>query len=110
PTAIPSIPMTKLLEMIAPRAVVRPLREEVIGDVGPVLWVIFGTAAFVLLAACANIANLCLARAEARGRELAVQMALGAGRGDLLARFLAEGALIAGAGAVLGATVATLGL
>ncbi|MGH7717278.1 MAG: ABC transporter permease, partial [Gemmatimonadaceae bacterium] len=110
PSAAPGISMQEFLDMGSPRTVVRPLRDEVVGDVGRVLWVIFGTIAFVLIAACANIANLCLVRAEGRQRELAVRAALGASRGDLLARFLAEGFILASVGAALGVGVAAAGL
>jgi hypothetical protein len=57
----------------------RPLSQDVIGDVGRALWVIFGTVAIVLLIACANVANLFLVRAEGRQQELAIHAALGAG-------------------------------
>src|SRR5207237_5790013 len=96
PIAIPGMSMTEFLAKLSPRVVVHPLRDDVVGDIGRVLWVIFGTIGFVLLAACANIANLCLVRAEGQRGELAVRAALGAGRGDLVARFLVEGLLLAG--------------
>jgi predicted permease len=110
PAAAPGIPMQQVLAEAAPRVVLRPLRDQVVGDIGGVLWVIFGTICFVLVAACANIANLCLVRAEGRQTELAVRAALGAGRGDLLARFLAEGVILASAGAMLGIGVAAAAL
>jgi len=88
------------------RAVVRPLRDVVVGDVGRVLWVVLGAAVVLLAIACANVANLFLARAEGRQRELAVRRALGAGRASVLAEFLAEAGLIAAAGAALGVACA----
>ena len=83
-------------------AVVRPLRDVVVGDVGRVLWVVLGAAVVLLAIACANVANLFLARAEGRQRELAVRRALGAGRASVLAEFLSEAGLIAAVGAALG--------
>jgi putative ABC transport system permease protein len=108
--AAPGISMQRWLELANPRVVVRPLHEGVVGDIGPTLWVIFGTIGFVLLAACTNVATLFLVRAEGRQRELAVLSALGAGRGDAVARFFAEGLLVAISGAVLGITGAYVAL
>jgi hypothetical protein len=61
----------------------RPLKQDVIGDAGNVLWVLMGSLAIVLLVACANVANLLLARVEGRRRELAVRSALGRDGGVL---------------------------
>ena len=83
---------------------VRPLEKDVIGDVGRVLWLLFGTVAIVLLIACANVANLFLVRAEGRQQELAIHAALGAGSRrlawELLSESLALG-LLGGAGGLL---------
>jgi len=87
-----------------------PLQERVTSTVKPALSVMFAAAAMVLLIACANLANLMLARAQSRRRELAVRSALGAGRHRLLWHLSAESAVIACAGTLLGLLLALLAL
>ncbi len=71
---------------------VRPVKQDVIGDVGPVLWLLMGTIGIVLVIACANVANLLLVRAEGRRRELTVRAALGAGWSHIARHLLVESA------------------
>jgi len=83
-------------------AAIQPLKREVVGDIGPVLWVLMGTIGLVLLIACANVANLLLVRAEGRQQELAIRAALGAGWGRIAREMLLESVTLSVAGGALG--------
>ncbi len=89
---------------------ITPLKSELVGDVGSVLWVLFGTFSVVLLVACANVANLFLVRAEARQRELAIRTALGGARSRIAFQLLTESVLLGLLGGAIGLGIAYLGL
>ncbi|HMJ62256.1 MAG TPA: ABC transporter permease, partial [Bryobacteraceae bacterium] len=86
--------------------IVNPLREEILGKTQTALIVLLCASAALLLIACVNLANLLMSRGAARGREVAVRTALGAGRGRLIAQFLTESLVLAGLGAVAGLALA----
>ena len=90
-------------------AAIVPLKERLVGGVGPILWMLLGAVGFVLAVACVNVSNLLLARSTGRAREFAIRSALGAGQGRLLRQSLTESLLLALAGGGLGLTMAAWG-
>lgn len=93
---------------IAPRLL--PLKDDLVGNIGDMLWVLMGTVGIVLLIACANVANLLLVRSDGRRQDLAVRAALGAGLARLARELLLESVLLGVAGGMLGLALASAGL
>lgn len=89
---------------------IHPLKKDVVGDIGNVLWVLMGSIAIVLLVACANVANLLLVRAEGRRQEIAIRSALGADRRTLALGLLLESFVLSCTGALIGLALAYAGL
>jgi predicted permease len=92
------------------RPLIRPLKQQLVSNVGDMLRVLMGTIGIVLLIACANVANLVLIRAHERHNELALRTALGAGRGRLARQLLVENLVLGVLGGVLGLGLASAGL
>ncbi len=115
PIAIRSFPppegySRRLFEAADLRANLHPLKQDVVGDVGNVLWVLMGSIVMVLLIACANVANLLLVRVEGRRQELAICSALGAGWKRIAGDLLFESVSLALIGSALGIGLAFAGL
>jgi len=99
-----------VVEQAGLSALIRPLKDDLVGDVRSVLWILLGTVGIVLLIAIANVSNLFLVRAEGRVTDVAVRTAMGAERRAIAAHFLSESVLLGLLGGVLGLGLAWLGL
>jgi putative ABC transport system permease protein len=90
--------------------VTRPLVEQMVGDLGPILIIVMSATGLLLLLACVNVANLMLARGAARAKEMAVRAALGAGYTRLVRQLVTESLVLAAAGTIVGVAVGAMGL
>ncbi|MDE3201158.1 MAG: ABC transporter permease [Acidobacteriota bacterium] len=111
PIAIRSFPAPEgfpvsVFEKAGIQPYLRPLKKDVVGDIGNTLWVLMGSIILVLLVACANVANLLLVRAEGRRQELAIRSALGAGRRNIALSLLFESLSLGVSGALIGLALA----
>ena len=100
----------KMLEDVRLGPYVRPLKQDAVGDIGKVLWILLGTVGLVLLIACANVANLFLVRAEGRQRELAIRTAMGASLGQIAGELLFESVALGILGGIAGVFFAYAGI
>jgi len=100
----------KMFDQAHVTPVVQPLRDAIVGDVGRLLWILLGAVALLLAIACANVASLFLVRAEGAQRDIAIRMALGAGRSAVVTQYLAEALVLAAAGGAGGVLLALLGV
>ena len=106
PDDTPGMMTRAMFEQTKIRVMLHSLRDDVVGDIRPILFTVVGSVALVLLIACANVASLFLVRAEGRTKEVAVRSALGASPRSIVRLYLGEGLALATAGAVLGVALA----
>ncbi len=110
PVAFPGRLSAAAIRVMHMTVAVRPLRDVMVSGVSRILWTVLGSVGVLLLIACANVANLFLARAEGRQREFAVRRALGAGRGALIDDCIAEAVVLSTLGGLLGLALASAGV
>lgn len=110
PNIAPGMATTPFLEKTHASVVVHPMRDDVVGTFGNVVWIAAAAGILLLVIACANVASLLLTRAEGRQRELAVRVALGAGPRRVMTQFLAESFVLAGIGGSTGVLLAIAGV
>ena len=110
PERYPGMVTADLLRQVEGRPVLTPLKDDLVGTVGNILWVVLGGVAIILLVATANVANLLLVRADARERPAAIQAALGSSRGRIATQSVMESVALAVAGGLLGLVLAHAGL
>src|SRR5262245_43447394 len=104
------VPMKRPLRSVDHTLQLRALQDAIVGNARQPIWVLQAAVGFVLLIVCANLANLVMARAGSRRRELVLRTALGASRGRLLRQSITEGAVMAGSGGILGLWLASAGV
>ena len=104
------VPMKRPMRSVDHTLQLRTLQDAIVGSSSRAIWVLQAAVGFVLLIICANLANLVMARAGSRSREFALRTSLGASRGRLFRQSITEGAVLSGAGAVLGVWLADAGL
>jgi putative ABC transport system permease protein len=110
PELIPGEITAEALEDAEMATLLHTLLDDIVGYVRQTLWILLGSVGIILLIACANVANLFLVRAEGRRREVALRSALGAGRRHMVTYFLAESAVVAVLGGILGLSLAHAGI
>jgi len=110
PELFPGELTAEALENAEMATLVHTLLDDIVGGVRQTLWILLGSVSFILLIACANVANLFLVRAESRRREVALRFALGAGKRHMMRYFLAESAVVAVLGSILGLGLAHGGI